>query len=752
MEWQITPYAIAYFCAGLIALGVARAAWRRRAIPYGGVLARVLFAVAEWSLAGALEMAAVGVTAKIFWSVVAYLGTVTGPVWLLLFALEYTHQTRWLTRGKVIAYLIVPLAIFALAATNDAHHLIWTTFTPAPGNLLIYGHGVAFWILVAYSYTLLLIGFGLLVYAVARLRAPYRYQAIILVCGWLAPFVADVIYVFDLSPIPGLDPTPIAFALTGSILALGIFRFRLLDLVPIAREAIIENLRDGILVLDSQDRVVDHNVIAQTLLGAIPLHIGALISAPEIARHIHESLAEIALNETPPRFLELRGSALTDPHQRARGRLIVLRDITRHKQLESTLQEWNARLEHQVAERTEELQTTITRLESEIAERTRVETALRRIEESLAQRVADQSQQLSALYEVILLAGQTLTAPRLHAQLLAKVMDAIGGDAGCLHELDASKTNLRVAAQRALAPESVAQIETLPAARWLADPFPRAVNALAPTEDLAMLRDVRAYLSAPINLQGKSVGLISVFLNRPRLFSVEDIALFSAMGDQIGIILENARLRERAEQSAVQQERRRLARDLHDAVTQSLHSLVLSAETANNRLHLGKLDRLQTSLDQLADGARQALKEMRLLLFELRLASLDQINLLEALQTRLDTVERRAGVQVELNLDDVTPLPKTWETELYCVAMEALNNSLRHARATHLSVRLTKIARGIELEIRDNGKGFDERARNRGGLGLKTMTERAERLGGVLAIEAAPNAGTRVYLRIEEPQ
>ena len=669
MDWHFTPYVFGYFVTAAISLAVAFVSWRRRTVPCGASLAWIMLAIAQWSFAGALEMAAISIPAKVFWSQVAYLGNTTSPVLLLIFALEYTHQRNWLTPRKIAAYLVLPLITIAMAVTNAWHHLVWTSFTPSPSgeNLIVYGHGAWFWIFVAYAYAALSISILLIVYASIRFKGTYRRQAGMLLLGLLVPVVWNVMYVFDLSPIPGLDVTPIAFAITGWILALSIFRFHLLDLVPVARDAIIENMRDGVLVLDLQQRVVDINPIAQKSLGTTPAIIGQPVeqACPLIASRLAEpeGSAEIVLDENPPRYLDANVSWLRDQHGRAMGRLVVLRDITRRKQVDTALQEWNTRLERQVAERTAELQATVTRLQAEIAERERVETALRRMEEMLAQRVAEQSRQLATLYDVILLAGQSLTVQKMQEQLLAKVIGAMNGGAGCIHELDTAQMALCVAAHQGLPADSVASIQTMSAHGLLQDPVPRAVQNLAADSGafaLVGLANLKSYLSAPINLQDKPIGMLTVFWATTRSFSVEDIALLSAMADQIGVIVENARLRERGEQMAVLQERRRLARDLHDSVTQSLHSLVLSAETAENRLRLGKLDRLEQSLDQLAESARQALKEMRLLLFELRLASPDQINLIEALQIRLDAVERRAGIQAELIVEGVANLPKTW--------------------------------------------------------------------------------------------
>jgi len=175
---------------------------------------------------------------------------------------------------------------------------------------------------------------------------------------------------------------------------------------------------------------------------------------------------------------------------------------------------------------------------------------------------------------------------------------------------------------------------------------------------------------------------------------------------------------------------------------------VLTADIAENRLRQGNIERLEVTLSQLSESARHALKEVRFLLYELRLIPLEQVNLLEALNARLEAVEKRAGINAQLIVEGETRWPQAWEGELYCIVMEALNNALKHARATEVTVRLTGYPDWIELEIVDNGRGFNVLAPRIGGLGLATMAERAERLGGSFMVESTPNAGTKIFVRV----
>jgi signal transduction histidine kinase len=205
----------------------------------------------------------------------------------------------------------------------------------------------------------------------------------------------------------------------------------------------------------------------------------------------------------------------------------------------------------------------------------------------------------------------------------------------------------------------------------------------------------------------------------------------------------------RAEELAVLQERNRLARELHDSVTQSLHSSTLLAEAGQRLANSGDIERARGYLIRLGEISQHALKDMRLLVYELRPLALREVGLVGAIQHRLDAVERRSGVEAQLVLDDKLELPVHMEEELYRFAMEALNNALKHANPTTIKVTLRNEENDgtpcVELSIKDNGIGFDPNLKSdEGGLGLISMKERIEKLGGKLTILSKPGEGTQV--------
>jgi signal transduction histidine kinase len=214
------------------------------------------------------------------------------------------------------------------------------------------------------------------------------------------------------------------------------------------------------------------------------------------------------------------------------------------------------------------------------------------------------------------------------------------------------------------------------------------------------------------------------------------------------LVAENGRLHERARQAAVLEERQRLARELHDSVTQSLYGISLQAEAASRALTAGDAVPVASNLEEIRETSQEALGEMRLLLFELRPPLLEEHGLYGALQSRLGAVESRAGLVTELQGEGAERLPPETEQELYRLAQEALNNVLKHAHASRVAVRLDVSTDRAVLEVADDGVGFEPYLRGGDGFGLPGMRERVERLGGTLQVESEPGAGTRVRVEV----
>jgi signal transduction histidine kinase len=238
--------------------------------------------------------------------------------------------------------------------------------------------------------------------------------------------------------------------------------------------------------------------------------------------------------------------------------------------------------------------------------------------------------------------------------------------------------------------------------------------------------------------------------DRPgREFTPDEVRLAETIAGQITGAIEATRLLEQVQKRAVAGERSRLARDLHDSVTQSLYSLDLFANAIHQALSAGRTERVTDHAEKIRSLSQSALADLRLLIFELRPPLLDQAGLAGALRARLESVEARAGFKTEIEVQAERSLPAIVEAELYAVALEALNNVLKHARADQVTVKLAYDEQRCCLTIRDDGLGFDpEIANNGGGFGLQTMRERVERIGGTMTLDTSPGRGTTVSVEV----
>jgi signal transduction histidine kinase len=245
------------------------------------------------------------------------------------------------------------------------------------------------------------------------------------------------------------------------------------------------------------------------------------------------------------------------------------------------------------------------------------------------------------------------------------------------------------------------------------------------------------------------VGAINLGTRTTRWITPEELSLLAAIGQQVGVAVENAQLYEQAQQLAVIKERNRLARDLHDSVTQALYGINLYSEAATRQLHIGDDNLAVAHLHDIRITAQESLREMRLLIFELRLPMLKSEGLAATIQARLDAVEGRVGMETELTVEGEGRLSPKVEEGLYRIAQEALNNALKHSQADHVAVHLYFNSRLVRLEVADDGLGFEpDTAREHGGFGLRNMEERATRLGGTLAVESCPGKGTLVRVEV----
>jgi len=273
-----------------------------------------------------------------------------------------------------------------------------------------------------------------------------------------------------------------------------------------------------------------------------------------------------------------------------------------------------------------------------------------------------------------------------------------------------------------------------PRFRWWPDAHPRMTS----------------FLGVPIVSRGSVIGAFYLTDKEGRdEFTLADQETIVLLAAHAAIAIDNARLYERSRELSVIEERNRLARDLHDSVSQTLFSMTLTAEAA-----LAALDKdastARTEVASLRDLARAALQEMRSLIFELRPADLESEGLVATLEKHIDALRRQGGTEVILSAPDYEPLPAAIERTVFRIIQESLNNAVRHSQASRIEVGLVVRDGVLRAVVADDGVGFDVdnpqiSARR---LGLTSMRERADETGGSLQVESAPGKGTRVELEI----
>jgi PAS domain S-box-containing protein len=359
--------------------------------------------------------------------------------------------------------------------------------------------------------------------------------------------------------------------------------------------------------------------------------------------------------------------------------------------------------------------------------------------------------------------------------IVAQACRLLGSDAAALMRLQEAKGPLVMQAAYGLAPEYVSGIRpplgqgsagialverravSLPDLQPIEETIWREPDRYLPAEpDRSLwrrfLRDYRAYLSVPLIIRDEAYGTITLYYREPHDFSDEEIRLATAVANQAALAIESARLREKAQHAAATAERTRLARELHDSVTQSLYSVTLYSEAAARLLESGKQDPAVGYLREVRDTAQEALREMRLLIFELRPPALEEVGLAGALQARLQAVEARGGMSADLQVDGVVDeerIPLHVQSEIYHIVQEALNNVIKHAHAEHVWVHLGFFGPRVCAEVRDDGKAFAlADAEESGGVGIQSMRERAERIGASLSIQSQPGKGTTVKVEL----
>jgi PAS domain S-box-containing protein len=739
-----------------IALLLSLVAWRRRDVPGATAFGVLMVSAAIWAAFYALELAVPGLANKVACLKIEYVGIVATPPAWLVFTLAYTGRATWLTPGRLALLIALPLATLLLALTNEAHGLMWRAIlldeSGAFAHLRI-TRGPWYWVNIAFAYLALGAGTLLLLQTLRRAPRLHRRSAGALLFGVLSPWLANIVYQSGLMPIPDLDPTPLAFAVAGLAFAHGLFQFRFLDvflgLVPVAREAIVDSMRDGVIVLDPRGRLVDINPAAERMIGSPALEVlgqpvaAVLAGWPAAAlgdRPEATVLAEFELDTgAKPRTLDLQVLPLSRDDGRRLGHLIVVRDVTARHQAERRL----------------------------------------------ALLVSASSVLGSSLdYEHTLGQLARLVVPGLADYCFVDTVDADGTIRGvAAAHIDPERADLLREMRRRYPPDPAAPYGVAKVIRTGEPEFmPRLPPALLTTaardaEHLKLFEtlDPTSYMIAPLVARGRILGAISFGVTHDRWrYEPDDLALAEELARRAAVAIDNARLFAEVE-AAVSLREEFLGIAAHELKTplttlkgyvqlggRLVQAPALDAKRlANVNVTLERqVKRLEELVSDLLDVARVQRGQLAL-----RPVPIDLVDLARQVLDRFEqATERTARHRLVLEADG--PVTGSWDPHrLDQVLTNLVSNALKYSPAGgEVRVRVERQAEHAVVSVRDQGLGIapEEQARlfqpfargttGRGiqgvGLGLYIARQIVAQHGGTLTVESTPGAGSTFTIRL----
>lgn len=345
-------YLIIFIAISAIAV-LAVQVWSRR--PGKGVLAFVVlsFALIEWATMSVLELYSTDLSAKYFFAQLSYIGIVLVPGAWLWYTLEYTDRQRWLNRRTLMLLAIHPILVLIIVATNPLHHLHWTSVTLDTSHshpVAIFEHGILFWVHTAYAYLMMLISTILFVRTFLKLRGIYRRQIALLLVSQFAPWIGNFLYVTGLSPFPDfLDLTPIAFSITGIAAGWSLLQYRLMDVMPIARDMVFDGIDEIVFVLNTNLQIVDMNRPGLEMLRRTSNEVigrtatDVFVDQSDILKEyegVKRADAEIQVTlGGKPLWFRLKITPLNAQNGDMIGRVVMLQNITQLKEINRALED-----------------------------------------------------------------------------------------------------------------------------------------------------------------------------------------------------------------------------------------------------------------------------------------------------------------------------------------------------------------------------------------------------------------------------
>jgi PAS domain S-box-containing protein len=701
--FKLTDISIVLFITTVINVVVTLIVWKRRRTTSGLYFALGMMSVTIWTLTVALGYAAVPLQLKIIFAKIDAAGYSTALVFFLFFGLYFAGLDEWANKRwlRVCLFLIF-ITIILLVVTNEWHGWIWQGFKPVGNNVVVFEHGPGFFWFSLTGYSIYITMIAVIWSASRKGSDILRRQARLLFYASLFPIVSNMVYLYGIKGTEGVDWSSLTFSITGILFLWALYGIRFMDLVPIARDQLVNSQSDGMIVVDVQARIIDINPAAVAMLGkpassligkglqeVMPLTYSRLTESPK-----KELRMEFEVDGDSKQYFDVLVSPL---HEKGKfqqsGDLIVFRNITERKNNELHL-----------------LQLT-------------------------------QAVQQSPMAVVITDTNGIITFANPFFTLMTGYtsLEVIGKNPDIL--------------KSGQTPDELYQDmwQTILSGRVWNGEFLNKKKA-------GELYWVNITMSPVLDSEGNIQSFIAVQEDITSRKLVEQALESRFLEIQtLNKELQEAQTRivEQQRALAIAQERQRIGRNLHDSVNQSIHSLMLFSETLIALLQNGETEQAIHAAKRIHESGEQALREVRLLVHEGHAIFISgYTDLIEAINNRLSMVERRVGIQADFSYDlsALENSPTEWMENIYWIILEGLNNSLKHSQASRVHVSIVDDVDQLTVEVKDNGVGFDLGAAGGGGFGMESMRGRAVILGGVLSVESSSGHGTRIKCVMEIPR
>lgn len=644
----------------------------------------------------------------------------------LTFSLAYSNRSHWLTRLVVGSLLVQPLLtqilfwvepwrnIFFIDQGSQAIALSYQTGTWAHVNSI-------------YLYTFEITSFLLLLDTFIRKPRTLLNQSGMILIGSFVPLIFRFTAIIDLVPQTNFKPPIIAYTLAVVLFSYGFFRSQLIENMPVTRDTIIDGMQDGWMVIDNLNRIIDINPAAEKLTGLSYQKIHGRFMDQVLPDWLNITKASEGIKEVDVRrsiktknswrYLNIRISHLTDPHEKQMGHLIVWRDVTERRKADDSRK--RAR---------DEMFAIINAISNTASNAMGVDEFLS-----------------ESIYQII--------TPFRSQAVLYFLVDQ--------NRKEENDQRMIMASHYGFPQDFSSNMKDIPVSSGMFDLIfmnkqPVLIDDIRNDLRLPPLMnklDFSNMLVVPLTVgekyERKVLGCLCLARTEGMVYTQDEIIRLTVISDQIAALINNDR---RRQVNIALSERQRLMRDLHDSVSQKLYGLVTLTEAAQAAQEAGSPIAPSIILEKIGENARQAVKEMRLFLYEMQPMDLTKEGLASVLHHRLAAVEGRADVKARLLTDENISLSKDKEVALYYISQEALNNILRHAHAKSISVTLKQTRQNIVLEIVDDGRGFDPKKVAPGGMGLHNMQERVSQVHGKFKIVSKPGNGTKIVVTVAKQQ